>query len=381
MQLTGNSCWLTGVGTAVPETSYTQAELLDIFQITDPRVRSLFENGAIARRNLVLPPGGADGRPQTESQGELLAKHRRIGLQMGAEAVQRCLTAAHADPSEVHYLCCVTTTGLLTPGFSALLIERLGLSPYCGRLDVVGMGCNAGLNALAAVTGWASTHPGQLAVLVCIEACSAAHVLDGTMRTAVVNSLFGDGAAAVSVLSPATSSAAPDGQFSRARASVASGAARDPEPGSNCPVPAVLKMASLIVTDAIDGMRFDWDESQGKFSFYIGLEIPYVVGANVERAVGRLLDGTGLQRSAITHWLIHSGGKKVIDAVRLNLGLTRYDVRHTIGVLHDHGNVSSASFLFSYERLLAEHTVAPEDYGIMMTMGPGSAIELALLRW
>jgi predicted naringenin-chalcone synthase len=381
--MAGRLSWITGVGTTTPDSSYTQDELLDAFEVTDPRVRSLFEKSAIAHRYLVLPPTGADGRRRTETQGQLLDKHRHTGLQMGAEAVRRCLAAAGAEPAQVRYLCCVTTTGLLTPGFSALLIQRLGLPPYCARLDVVGMGCNAGLNALTAVTGWASAHPGQLAVMVCIEACSAAYVFDGTMRTAVVNSLFGDGAAAVSVLSPAGRPMAATDRATRFPAGPRRALDRPDRWMSRhgCPVPAVLGTSSLIVTDAIDGMRFDWDDDRNKFSFYLDPEIPYVVGAHAEMAVERLLRGTGLRRSGIAHWLVHSGGKKVIDAVRVNLGLTRHDVRHTTSVLHDYGNVSSASFLFSYERLIDERIAAHGDYGVMMTMGPGSSIELALLGW
>jgi alkylresorcinol/alkylpyrone synthase/polyketide synthase Type III len=106
-----------------------------------------------------------------------------------------------------------------------------------------------------------------------------------------------------------------------------------------------------------------------------------VVGAHAESTLQRLLEGTGVRRSDIAHWLVHSGGKKVIDSMRVNLGLTRHDVRHTIGVLRDYGNVSSASFLFSYERLLREGVAAPGDWGVMVTMGPGSTIEAALLRW
>jgi 3,5-dihydroxyphenylacetyl-CoA synthase len=78
---------------------------------------------------------------------------------------------------------------------------------------------------------------------------------------------------------------------------------------------------------------------------------------------------------------VHSGGKKVIDAVRVNLGLTRYDPRHTTGVLRDYGNLSSGSFLFSYQRLREEGVAAPGEYGVLMTMGPGSTIETALVRW
>jgi 3,5-dihydroxyphenylacetyl-CoA synthase len=106
-----------------------------------------------------------------------------------------------------------------------------------------------------------------------------------------------------------------------------------------------------------------------------------VVGANVESTIDGLLRHTGLRRSDITHWLVHSGGKKVIDAIRVNLGLSAHDLRHTTGVLRDYGNLSSGSFLFSYQRLLNEGTVVRGNYGVMITMGPGSTIESALLQW
>ncbi|MFJ8335900.1 3,5-dihydroxyphenylacetyl-CoA synthase DpgA [Streptomyces sp. NPDC094437] len=355
---------LTGVGTATAGRSYTQREVLDAFAITDPKVRSVFLNSAIERRHLTLPPTGPDGGRLPETQGQLLAKHRRIALDMGARALLACLTDAGLEPADIGLLCCVTTTGFLTPGLSALFIRELGLPVATSRVDVVGMGCNAGLNALNTVAGWAVAHPGSVAVLLCVEACSAAYVIDSTMRTAVVNSLFGDGAAAVAVVADS-----PD-------------AGHGPPGLSGAPGrPRVRAFASHLITDAVDAMRYDWDDSQGKFSFYLDPEIPYVVGAHAERVVDRLLSGAGLRRSDIRHWLVHSGGKKVVDAVRVNLGLTRHDVRHTTGVLRDHGNLSSGSFLFSYERLLREHVAEPGDHGVLMTMGPGSTIETALVQW
>ncbi|GAA3716129.1 3,5-dihydroxyphenylacetyl-CoA synthase DpgA [Streptomyces tremellae] len=345
---------IAGVGTAVPRTSYTQEEVLDTFGITDPRIRSVFLGGAIERRGLTLPPAGPDGLPVVESQGDLLGKHTASGLRMGREAVERCLKDAGAALGDVRYLCCVTSTGLLTPGFSALLIKDLGVEQSCQRLDVVGMGCNAGLNALNAVVGWAGGHPGELALMVCIEVCSAAYVFDGTMRSSVVNSLFGDGAAAVAVRT----------------------APQEPPAG-----PVLLKFSSHIIPEAVDAMRYHWDDGHGKYSFYLDPDVPYVVGANAETAVARLLRGTGLGIGDIGHWVVHSGGKKVIDALRVNLGLSRHDVRHTTGVLRDHGNLSSGSFLFSYERLRDERAAVRGDIGVLMTMGPGSTIETALVRW
>lgn len=343
---------IAAVGTAVPPLSYSQDEILEIFRIKDSRIRSIFRNGAIDRRHLVLPPLAPDGSRRQETQGELLRKHLDSGLDMGRRALAACLERLGAELSDISHLCCVSSTGLLTPGFSALLIKDMGLRRDCSRLDMVGMGCNAGLNALSSVIGWAATHPGELAVVVCIEVCSAAYVFDGTMRTSVVNSLFGDGAAAVAVIADDRADA-----------------------------PAVLHCSSRIIPEASDAMRYDWDDEAGKFSFFLDPEVPYVVGAEVGFALDGLLANVELLRSEIAHWVIHSGGKKVIDSVRVNLRLTRHDVRHTTGVLRDYGNLSSGSFLFSYERLLDEGVTAAGDHGVLMTMGPGSTIEMALLRW
>lgn len=348
---------ITAVGTAVPPCSYTQRELLEIFGVVDPRVRSVFLNSAIERRHLILPPRRADGTRRPETQGELLRKHTRAGLALARQAAGTALERAGAAPADVRYLCCVSSTGFITPGFSALLLKELGVPTHCSRLDVVGMGCNAGLNALAAVAAWTSAHPGRTALMVCVEVCSAAYVVDGTLRTSVVNSLFGDGAAAITVTA----------------------GERDEPPGTAGP--AVLGFASRMIPEAIDAMRYDWDDDQGRFSFSLAPDVPYVVGAHARRPVDRLLAASGLRRSDIAHWVLHSGGKKVIDSVRVNLGLTRHETRHTTSVLRDYGNLSSAAFLFAYERLTEECAAAPGDHGVLMTMGPGSTIETALVRW
>jgi polyketide synthase Type III len=376
---------MIGVGTAVSPTSYSQAEVLDEFGITDPKVRSVFLNSAIQRRYLTLPPQDADGSRVQERQGDLLDKHKAIAVDMGARALQTCLKDAGLELSDIGLLCCVTSTGFLTPGLSALVIRELGIDRHCHRVDIVGMGCNAGLNALNTVSAWAVAHPGEIAVMVCAEACSAAYVFDSTMRTAVVNSLFGDGAAALALIGGQDPEGTdPEGRNAEGAGPELVGSQPDfaftvgPEAGRE---PRILKFASCVVTEALDAMRYDWDRDQDKFSFFLDPEIPYVVGAHAELVVDRLLSGTGLRRSDSAQWLVHSGGKKVIDAVMVNLGLTRHDVRHTTGVLRDYGNLSSGSFLFSYERLLAEAVVAPGEYGVLMTMGPGSTIETALIQW
>src|SRR4051812_20355951 len=237
---------LVGVGSATSGTAVSQPELLDLMGVTDPKVRSVYLNSAIGRRHLTLPEPSADGRRAAEPQGDLLAKHKRLAIEMGGQALLSCLKRAGAALSDVRHLCCVTSTGFLTPGLSALIIREMGIDPRCSRSDIVGMGCNAGLNALNVVSGWSATHPGELAIVLCSEACSAAYTLDGTMRTAVVNSLFGDGASALALVA-------------------------DRPVGGDGDVPAddtgprILRFSSFLITDAIDAMRYDWDREQGRF--------------------------------------------------------------------------------------------------------------------
>ena len=128
-------------------------------------------------------------------------------------------------------------------------------------------------------------------------------------------------------------------------------------------------------------MRYNWAPEHGKFSFYLDRDVPYVLGIHAETPIDGLLERNGLKRRDIDHWIVHSGGKKVIDAIKYNIGITEYDVRHTVGILRQFGNLGSGSFLFSYQRLLREGKIQPGDRAVMMTMGPGSTFETALLEW
>ena len=255
---------------------------------------------------------------------------------------------------------CVTSSGFMVPGLSALFSRELGFDPKLVRADVVGMGCNAGLNGLNPLVQWVRNHPDRVALLVCCEINSAMYVLDDTIRTGIVNSLFGDGAAAAVLTSYAGNGAG----LPRSR-----------------PAPCVIDFESFCIPEQWAAMRFDWNDDAGKWSFYIDREIPYVIGFNVREPVGRLLERNGLDFSAIRHWVLHTGGGAVIDSVKLGLCLQEHDVRHTRSVLRDYGNISSGSFLVSLERLLGEGCASPGDRGVMITMGPGAQIETALLQF
>ena len=343
---------LASVGTAVPPNRYTQQDVLDWAGETDPKVHALFRNSHILTRNLYLVEP-VNGELPRESNEELIEKHLEGVLEIGPQAIGAALRPLGLEPEDIDVLVCVTSTGLLVPGVTAHLIKKMGMRNDIQRSDVVGMGCNAAVNAMQLVTATVQSKPDAIAVLLCLEICSSAYALDGKMSTAVVNSLFGDGAAAVVI-----------------RADTQDGAGHGPE---------VIDYQSFIHTETIDSMRYMVEGST--LSFHIDREIPFVIGRNAHLPVAALLERHDLAIADVDHWVIHSGGKKVIDAICANLGLSDHDVRHTRGVLRDQGNVSSASVLFAFERLHAEGVTKAGDVGVMIAMGPGMTIETALMTW
>ena len=344
---------LLSVGTANPPNRYTQEDILELFRVANPTVRAMFSASHIEGRHLVIPEPDSDGVPH-EDQEALLRKHRKWSLKLAKEAIDKALIPQGLTPADIDYLCCITSTGFMLPGLTAMFIKHLGFRVDCHRTDVVGMGCNAGLNGLNPTANWCAANPGRNALMICCEVNSALYVYDDEITTGVVNSLFGDGCAAVLLRAEETTE---DLQ------------------------PQILDFYSHIIPDAWGAMRYNWTQKHGKFSFYLDRDVPYVLGIHAETPVDGLLGRNGLKRRDIDHWIIHSGGKKVIDAIKYNIGITEYDVRHTVNVLRHFGNLGSGSFLFSYKRLMEEGLVRSRDRVVMMTMGPGSTIETALLQW
>lgn len=358
---------IASVASAFPERSYTQHEVGELLGLQNRVVRKLLRAPHIRKRHLYLPPVDArTGRTADESAVDLQAKFRDGALDIGVRAISGALGAASLTPADVDYILCVTSTGFMVPGLSSLFSRELGFDQKVLRADLVGMGCNAGLNGLNPLVQWIRNYPGRVALLVCCEINSAMYVVDQTPRTGIVNSLFGDGAAAAVLTSGASGGSESPGGSGASRAGA---------------LPWVADFESFCIPEQWAAMRFDWDAEAGKWSFYVDRDIPKVIGASVREPVTRLLARNGLSFGDIGHWVLHTGGGAVIDAVMAGLDLTEWDVRHTRSVLRDYGNISSGSFLVSLERLLAEGEVRDGDLGVMVTMGPGAQIETALLSF
>jgi predicted naringenin-chalcone synthase len=249
-------------------------------------------------------------------------------------------------------MACVTSTAFIVPGLSALMIEHMKLPRNTQRVDIVGMGCNAGLNGMNTVSSWSKAHPGKNALLVCCELSSCIYTVDEEENTALVNSLFGDG---ISVAVLRTDDA------------------------ESSTTPEIVQFQSYMIPDSLDCLRFNFVGDKNRYNFYVDKKTPQNLASYIEAPLHQLFSENKITMSDIKHFVFHTGGDAILTGIEKKLGLSNTALRHTRSVLKDYGNISSGSFLFSYERLMEEKPVA--GYGLMVTMGPGLTIETALLKW
>lgn len=259
---------IVSVGIANPGKKLPQNELTDKMGIHDKRISRLFKNAHINSRFLTLKEN--NGHYVDEPESELLDKHLKLALEAGSVAIKAALAKVHLQIFDIEYLCVVTSTGFMSPGLSAHLINELKIPMDCQRTDVVGMGCCAGLNGLNVTANWAQANPKKYALLLCVEICSAAYIFDDTIETAIVNSLFGDGAAAVIL-----------------------------KAGGNEKTPAILGFSSYLIEGTLDAMQYVWNSSFNKFSFRLERAIPYNIGSHLETPVNKLLRKFNVKRETL----------------------------------------------------------------------------------
>jgi len=240
-----------------------------------------------------------------------------------------------------------TSTGYLCPGLSARLAAKLGLQRNLQRADLVGMGCAGALPALQRASDFVRAYPEKRALAVTVEVSSACWFVDGTMETVVGNAICADGAAAAVIAL------------------------------SDAPGPGLEGFETMLDVSYLDSVGFSFE--MGKNRIVLSGALRYAAGPLVKQAVDNLLAREGLSVEAIDHWVVHAGGRRVLDGIDASLGFTCGELRHSRDILRTHGNMSSPAVLFVLERTLAQ--AQPGATGVMIALGPGLAAEIALLRW
>jgi alkylresorcinol/alkylpyrone synthase len=89
------------------------------------------------------------------------------------------------------------------------------------------------------------------------------------------------------------------------------------------------------------------------------------------------LERNGLSRDALSGYVMHPGGEKVVSAFEDALGLAGGSMRQAREVLRFHGNMSAASVLFVLDRVLADR---PRGHLLVSSLGPGFTAGFVVLE-
>ena len=353
---------ITSVATSVPQFAATQdqvkAAFAPLFALEKRRLdaaMTLFDHAEVATRYSVLPLAEVvEPRSLTETM-KLYATHaRRLGEQVSRD----CLAAAECRPEDVDLIVSVSCTGIMIPSVDAFLLDALAMRRDVVRLPITELGCVGGAASVARASDYLRAHPRARALVLAIELPSLSlQRRDLSMDNLVASALFGDGAAAVLMSGDET----PEATAARA------GTVR------------VVDSRCYTRAASTDALGFDLHEDG--FHAVLAKQVPANVREDLGQQVRALTERAGVDLRALSAFVLHPGGKRILGAAEEALVLTRAHTQPSWDVLRDYGNQSSASVLFVLDRWVNGRRPARGTRGVMAAFGPGLTTELSLLEW
>jgi 3,5-dihydroxyphenylacetyl-CoA synthase len=343
-----NNPRIIGIGTANPVLRLTQKESFQAVGYQSERIRKMFLNSDIDYRHFYLE-GDLN---RDESSDQLNQRYLRGAMKTGCRAIVNCLATAERTVRDVDFLAVCTCTGYVCPDLGSRLIAHMGFKDNVQRASIVGLGCAGAVPTLQRAADFARAHPRRVALMVAVEICSACYYVDNTLETVVGNAICADGAAAFLLAA---------GQPAALR------------------FPEIVDFETFLAPEQIEEVGLL--HRDGKLRIVLGASIHKLAGPMIEKAFQRLLQRHRLSRPDIRFWVVHPGGRKVMDDLQRHLGLTDAQIRFSRAVLRNYGNMSSPTVMFVLDEVVRNGDPRPGDLGIMVALGPGMAAEVALLRW
>lgn len=323
----------------------------------DASKRRLFDRAArrsgIAHRFSFLPIGAPDGGAvdaagfyrwgSFPTTAERMARYAPEALALALQAIEHLDIAA--EISSITHLIIASCTGFSAPGLDLQLAARLGLAPTVERTMIGFMGCSAAIPALRAAHHIVRSEPAARVLVINLE-LSSLHLRETTDLESVLSFLlFGDGCAATLITADEAGIALED-------------------------------FRSVIIPKSED--LITWKIGDQGFDMHLSGQVPNRIAQTLRQELGRpdtggILRGEGTQ--AIDLWAVHAGGRTILDAVETGLALPEDALSHSRAVLHDYGNMSSATVMFVLARMM--RAGLERARGMVMAFGPGMVAETA----
>jgi predicted naringenin-chalcone synthase len=301
--------------------------------------------------NFTFYPNTADLEPFPTVKPRM-ALYKQHALDISIAAINDCLLQIpEVTLSSITHLVTVSCTGMYAPGLDIEILEELHLPTTIQRTAINFMGCYAAFNGLKVADAFCKADPKARVLVVCTEICTIHFQKYRDPDHLVSNALFGDGAAAVLV--QAKPAEAPS-----------------------------LRLESFHCDLVSSGKKeMAWHISDFGFEMTLSSYVPAMIRQGIRKLTDNLLSNLPISIKDIPLFAIHPGGRKILECIEHELGLTHHDNRFAYDILRNFGNMSSATVLFVLkaviESLQPEQDAAPL---LSFAFGPGLTLESMLLK-
>jgi predicted naringenin-chalcone synthase len=336
---------IAGLAVADSPRSYSQDEVLDALGLRgDEFAEGIFARCGVQRRYLNLEPEFLADTTQ--------GRAARVEQQLFDHAV-RAVDALGIDPAEIGSVVTASLYSMGCPTLAHRLLEHYAMDPATDKYHVTGVGCASAVPLMRLASGALTQHPGKHSLVVAAESMSStlmrATAADPRAKT-VGSAIFGDGCAAALLTA---------------------------EP--HAAGPAILASQVHHIAGTLDAVSLAFSPEDSHL--HLARELPDLAAAGLAELVADFLARSGLAREAIDHWIVHPGGRRIVECVQDVLALSRDDVAVSWEVLAAHGNVGTPSIFYVLDELARSRSPRAGEHGLMVTIGPGVSVGLMLLEF
>jgi predicted naringenin-chalcone synthase len=351
---------IISIGTAVPAYCHQQMDILQFMQTiyaaneTDKRkLRFLYQQSGIKQRYSVIadysrPIEDWKFYPQTENLEPFPSLEQRMTIYnkqaplLSVDAIRDCLNHVH-DPKKITHLVNVSCTGMSAPGLDLQILELMDLEKNISRTSINFMGCYAAIHAIKIADAICKADNEAQVLIVCTELCTLHFQREATLDNITSSLLFGDGSAAI-LLSGNDNNH--EGLY-------------------------IDNFYSEVIPKGKRDMA--WELSSNGFLMTLSGYIPDLIEEDFDKIVERALQKETLSKEEISHWCIHPGGKRILEAIYKSLAFSNGQLSTSYKVLNELGNLSSASVVFVLKEMLKERKQIKKLFGA--AFGPGLTVE------
>lgn len=354
---------IISIETAVPQYRHQQKDILAFMQtayglddIDKRKLGFVYKQSEIETRYSVIkdftpsaddrtfiPAGITAAFPNLD---ERMAIYDTEALPLALEAIHKCLATTIAA-SDITHLITVSCTGMSAPGLDLQIMEALDLSPSLFRTSVNFMGCYAAIHALKiAKMICDSTTETAHVMIVALELCTLHFQQEYTPDNAASSLLFADGAAAALV-------------------------------SNNISTKKSITLKHFYSQVNLKGKQdMSWTLSSKGFLMKLSSYVPQLIQADIAALVEKALEQNQLTVADITHWCIHPGGKKILEAIQHQMHLCDCSMQYAKKVLAAYGNMSSPTILFVLKEIMEDVHIKEVPSNIFgVAFGPGLTME------